>query len=392
MEKVQLSRTKRLLAGHPWVFSNELAHSVKGIEPGSLVELLDRRDRFLAIAYLNPHSLIAARVLSRERTVIDRAFIDRRLRSAVAHRQRFAKGRDAYRLVYSEGDGLPGLIVDRFGDCLALQVTTAGMERLTPAVVDALVDIVQPRTIVLRNDTQARQLEGLPKFKDVIRGALEPLPVIREGRVRIEVDPLNGQKTGFFLDQRDNRLLLASLVAGGRGIDLFCYTGAWGLQAAAAGAEVIAVDTSEQAIARARVNCDRNGLTSRLRFVQEDAFTFLAQQREAGAVFDFAVVDPPAFVKSKQKVKEALRAYGSLNTQVLSLIRAGGIVATSSCSYHIARDSFLDLLGRAAGNSGRSLRLLGLSGQGADHPIPLAMPEAAYLKCAFLQVGEEQTI
>ncbi len=386
MQQVQLRRIKRLLAGHPWVFSNEVAGSVKGMEPGSLVEVCDLRGNFLAVGYVNPHSLIAVRVLTRERETIDRAFIDRRLRAALAYRERFAPGRDGYRLVYSEGDGLPGLIVDRYGDCLVVQVSTAGMEQLTELVLEALEALVQPRVIVLRNDTQIRQLEGLGSFKGVVRGELDPLPVITEGRVRLEIDPLVGQKTGFFLDQRDNRLMLASLAGTGRGLDLFCYSGAWALQAAAAGAEVTAVDGSSRALSTARANAERNQLSEPLTWVESDVFDFLAQQRDSGERYDFAVVDPPAFVKNKKKIKEALHAYEQLNAAVLPLIAPGGIVATSSCSYHLDREAMLEMLRRAARTSRRSLRLLGIRGAGPDHPVPLAMPEAAYLKCAFIEV------
>ncbi|MFA5354385.1 MAG: class I SAM-dependent methyltransferase, partial [Thermodesulfovibrionales bacterium] len=240
--------------------------------------------------------------------------------------------------------------------------------------------------MVLKNDSQSRSLEGLPLMKKVVKGSLDALPRITEGAVEMEVDPLSGQKTGFFLDQRENRIALAGYVDGGKGLDLFCYSGGWGLQLAKAGADVAFVDASEQAITTARNNAGINSLEGRCRFEKADVFDFLKREAEAGNLYDVVVLDPPAFVKSRQKIKEALRGYREINTLAMAVVREGGILATSSCSYHIEKEIFLDILRTAARDAKKSPRLLEYRSQGRDHPVLLSVPETEYLKCAFLRM------
>ncbi len=386
MEKVHLKRTKRLRSGHLWVFSNEIAENPKQYQPGSLVSVHDSRDEFLGIGYINPQSLIAVRLVTRRQAPVDHAFFRDRIEKAKALRERFFPGAGAYRAVFSEADGLPGLIVDRYDRCCVIQILTAGMEMLRTLAIDAVDEVFAPETIVLRNDSHMRNLEGLAMGREVIKGSLDRLPEIREDGLSFLVDPMEGQKTGFFLDQRMNRLELSRYVQAGKGLDLFCYSGAWSLHAAAAGAEVTAVDSSETALAMLARNADLNGMSHRIKRVRDDVFAFLGQAMSGSRDYDFIVCDPPAFVKSSRHLKEATKAYRELNSLCMQLLRPGGILISSSCSYHLSRELFIEMLLSAAKESGRSLRLLSLRSQSPDHPVLLAMPETEYLKCAFLVV------
>lgn len=387
MRKVHLKRTKRVHVGHLWVFSNEIFESPKGYPAGSLVELFDRNEEFLGIGYINPGSLISIRVLSWERVVIDRDFFRRRLASALNLRERLFGAQDALRLVYSEGDYLPGLIVDRYGKCIVLQLLTYGMEAIREIMIDLLDEMLNPDVIVLKNEGRSRTLEGLPLYKEVVKGSLDVLPVIVEGGVSFEVDPFGGQKTGFFLDHKENRKVLRQFVRGGKGLDLFCYNGAWALSLASSGMEVTGVDESERAIERAVRNAAMNDLGGKTVFLHEEVFSFLKKESAAGEKrYDCIVLDPPAFVKSSAKIREGAKAYRELNGQCMKLLRSGGILVSSSCSYHLGREMFLDMLRAAGRDAGRNPRLLELRSQDRDHPVLLSVPETEYLKCAFLMV------
>lgn len=387
MQKVHLKRSRRVLHGHLWIFSNEIEESLREYAPGSLVQIFDRKDTFIGSGYINPKSLIAVRVLTRENIPLDRNFFRHRLRQAIELRQRTLGEAGACRLVFSEADYLPGLMVDRYGACLVVQLLTAGMEAQKELILDLLDELLSPETIVLRNDSRSRLLEGLPQYRELHKGNLEQLPVLDDRGVRFTVDPMEGQKTGFFLDQRENRSAFAGLVKQGRGLDLFCHTGSWSLILAAAGElQVTGVDSSERAIRQAEANAALNKLQDKAGFVVSDVFDFLKRQESAQALYDFIVCDPPAFVKSAGKIKEAVRAYTDLNAACMRLLRPGGLLATSSCSYHLQKELFVELLLAAAHISGRSLRLLALRSQAMDHPVLLAMPETEYLKCAFLVV------
>lgn len=387
MQKIHLKRTKRINGGHLWVFSNEIYESTRGYAPGSLVELFDRHESFLGTGYINPNSLISVRVLSRERAEINRDFFVKRMREAFDLRKRLFEGRDALRLIYSEGDYLPGLIADRYGKCIVLQFLTYGVESFKDMIIELVDEILAPDVIVLKNESRSRAIEGLPLYKELIKGSLDRLPVIEENGLSIEIDPFGGQKTGYFLDQKDNRRALRQYLKGGKGLDLFCYSGAWSLAAAMWGAEVTGVDESERAIGQAKKNAAMNALQGRAAFVRDDVFSFLrrsvADNREK---YDFIVLDPPAFVKSSAKMKEAVKAYREVNRLSMGLLKRGGLLVTSSCSYHLGREMFLEMLREASKDAQRGLRLLELRSQDRDHPVLLAMPETEYLKCAFLVV------
>lgn len=381
-----INRPSRILSNHLWVFSNELHGSPKGYEPGSIVELRDRKNNFLGIGYINPHSLIAVRVLTRENEAIDEAFFRKRITAALEYRKRFVRGTNAYRAVFSESDLLPGLIVDKYDDCLSVQILTLGMEKWTDTIIKVLDGIFSPRVIVLRNDSSSRTLEGLTMEKRVVKGSLDTLPVITDGNVRFEIDPMTGQKTGFFLDQAENREAFSLLTSEGAGLDLFCYAGAWSVKAAEKGAVVVGVDASEAAIERASRNAALNNLSGRCAFIKADVFDFVKDELVKGSLYDFVVLDPPAFVKSKAKTSEALRAYRDLNASSMKLLKKGGLIATSSCSYHIDRVTFMEMLRSASKDAGKTARVIESRSQAKDHPVSLAVPETEYLKCVILEV------
>ncbi len=386
MDKILLRRTARIITGHAWIFSNELATSPKSREPGSLVEVYDMKKDFIGVGYINPNSLIAVRLLTREKEPIDADFFRKRILNALRYRSMIGIKGDSFRAVFSEGDFLPGLIADKYGDCLVLQFLTLGMEKMKDIIIPLFDEIFSPAAIVLRNDSHSRTLEGLPLAKEVVKGSLPPLPLIHEGDIAFEVDPLAGQKTGFFLDQRENRLALSELVHGGRGLDLFCYAGAWGLQLAGKGAEVTFVDDSESALSQVKSNAALNGVENKCGYNKADVFSFLKEAINAGSRYDFIVLDPPAFVKSRLKIKEALKGYREINTLAMKLLREGGILATSSCSYHIEKSIFIDMLRDSARDARKQFRLLECRSQGKDHPVLLSVPETEYLKCAFLSL------
>jgi len=384
LPEVRLRRgdERRLKLGHPWVFSNEVETGLKGVAPGAVVQVIDSRGAPLGVGTANPHSLICVRLFTRGRAPLDRALLVRRLHQAQAVRDGLRLG-DTYRWVHSEGDRLPGLVVDRYGDGIVVQPLTAGTDRLWPELLPLLVEIAEPAWVVLRGDSPARTLEGLDARVEVAHGSLPEAPVVREGEVAYRFDPIGGQKTGFFLDQRDNRGRWAKLAAGERSLDLFCHTGGFALAAAAAGAtEVVAVDRSEPALALASESAAANHLADRLRFERGDCFTFLEQTE---ARWPRINLDPPAFIKSRKRIREGVAGYERLHTLALRRLAPGGLLMTSSCSHHLDLPTFLQVVARAASRTGRPVRLLAVTGAGMDHPVLPVLPESAYLKCLLLQ-------
>jgi 23S rRNA (cytosine1962-C5)-methyltransferase len=376
---------RRLLLGHPWVFSNEIASDLGTYEPGSLVDVYTHGGTFVGRGYINPRSLITVRILSHRREVIDGDFFHSRLAAALQLRDRLFPGVQSYRLVYSEGDLLPGLIVDRYQDQLVLQTLTLGMELRTEAICEALEHLMQPQAIVARNDVGIRTLEGLPHERKVLRGSLETPVEVWESDIRFRVDTWEGQKTGFYLDQRENRCTLQPLLAGERVLDAFCYTGAWALHAARAGArEVVAVDESAKAIRWAGDQAKDNGLDQVCQFMASNVFDFLREADTRHERYDCIILDPPAFVKSRSKVREGLEGYWEINRRAMRLLKPGGYLITCSCSYHIDPATFRTTLTRAARAARRTVALLEMRSQGRDHPVLLPLHESAYLKCAVL--------
>jgi 23S rRNA (cytosine1962-C5)-methyltransferase len=384
MKTIELKQKeeRRIQRGHPWVFSNELQSMPGPITPGELVDVQDSSGRFVGRGYINPHTLIAVRILTRKQEEIDQEFFQKRISTARALRTTLGFG-DSFRAVFSEGDDLPGLIVDKYADTLVLQSSTAGMDRLLQEILSALQQEYAPKAIVLRNDIASREIEGLTQETRVIFGEVSGPVLIEESGIRYKVDVLEGQKTGFFFDQRENRLALKDYVQGERTLDCFCYVGAWSLSAARFGAsEVIGLDSSERAIALASHNAALNGLTAQFR--KTDVFDELRALEKQKERFGCIILDPPAFVKSRAKVREALKGYKEINLRAMQLLEPHGILVTCSCSHHIDQDLFREMLLDAAYSARRQVRILEMRSQARDHPILLAARETQYLKCAIL--------
>ena len=376
----------RLRGGHPWVFSNEIAALDGPAEPGAAVEIVAADGQRLGTGYYNPHSLIAARLLTRQSESIDISdFYSASLKKALDYRRRLCDDLEALRLVHGESDALSGLVVDRYGDVLSVQLLTKGMDVRRELIVAALRELLAPRAIVARNDSGARELEGLPRCVELLHGeAPEPVEVTING-LRFAVDVLGGQKTGLFLDQRENCRRLHGLVQGVEVLDLFCYAGAWSQHAARYGAaRVTGVDASAAAVRQAEANARLNGLADRCRFVAADVFDFLREQR--GRRYGTVILDPPAFIKSRKHLAEGQKGYLTVNRRALEMVAPGGILVTCSCSHHLDRSTFLALIAQAAQLARRNVRLVEMRGQASDHPVLPACPESDYLKCAFLFV------
>lgn len=382
---------RRLLAGHCWVYSNEVdteRSPLKGLEPGAPVELFARGGRWLGHAYANPNSLICARLISRDRArPLSPALLLARLGQALTLRERLYE-QPFYRLVHGESDGLPGLVVDRYGELLVVQFTTAGMERARAEVLAALEQLTRPKRLLLRNDSPVRALEGLAQQVEWVLGDDSGEIALRESGLEFLLDPVRGQKTGWFFDQADNRAALKRFGPRARVLDVFCYLGAWGLRAAATGAEQVSfIDSSGEALARVGANAKRNGLSERIgELLQGDAFDALRQLREAGETFDCVILDPPAFIKRRKDQRDGELAYRRLHRLGMELLAPDGLLVASSCSHHLSREAFHRGLQQAARAAGRELQLLQDAGQGPDHPIHPAIAETAYLKTAFLRV------
>ncbi|MCX5800200.1 MAG: class I SAM-dependent rRNA methyltransferase [Candidatus Eisenbacteria bacterium] len=378
---------RRQRIGHPWIFSNEIEKSEGTIEDGGLVDVYSHGRTFLGRGHINRQSLISIRILTREPEEIDKAFFRERMRRAIEYRQTFAAGRDALRLVFSEGDFLPGLVVDSYLDCVAMQITTLGMERQTEILLDVIEELLNPAAIVLRNDTSARIQEGLPQEKTVARGSCSAPLLLKDMSLLTIVDLLNSQKTGLYLDQSENRSVLEDVVLGKRVMDCFCYGGAWGVDAARLGAvESVLVDASPRALEMAKQCAFLNGVPERCSFVQENCFSYLRKLHFAGERFDVVVLDPPGLVKSRGKLRAGVELYERLNTAAMKLVNPGGVLVTCSCSHNVDREMFLSLLARAASQARREVQIVEIRSQSKDHPMQLPGRVSEYLKCVTLKV------
>ncbi|HYW91744.1 MAG TPA: class I SAM-dependent rRNA methyltransferase [Gammaproteobacteria bacterium] len=378
---------RRIRAGHLWVFSNEIDTARTGLqafEPGQPVRIVAHSGKFLGSGYVNPHSLIAARILSRDpEHPPGESLLVHRLKVALSLRERFYE-RPFYRLAFGESDGLPGLIVDRYGDCLVAQITTAGMEALREPVVAALQRVVRPRAILLRNDQPVRGLEHLERYVEPIGEMPETLEV-PEGPGVFRISPHHGQKTGWFYDQADNRARLAPYVRGRSVLDLFSYVGAWGLGAALSGAaSVTCVDSSGPALELLLENARRNRQAPEV--LEGDAFEVLKALRADQRRFDVVIADPPAFVQRKKDFRRGAEAYRRLNRMALQVTAPDGFLISGSCSYHMPGDAFLQGMQAGARHVDRMLQLLECRGQSLDHPVHPAIPETAYLKMFYVRV------
>jgi 23S rRNA (cytosine1962-C5)-methyltransferase len=380
---------RRLSAGHLWVYSNEVDTSkspLTGFEPGSLAVIQSAAGKTLGAGYVNPRSLICARLLTRRpRATIDAGFFERRLRSALSLRESLFE-QPYYRLVFGESDGLPGLVVDRYGSVLVVQIATAGMEAMRDLLLEALDRVLSPTGILLRNDSSVRVLEGLSQETEVI-GEVPETVMLTEGGVHFEVPLGAGQKTGWFYDQRSNRQAMRKYVKDKQVLDVFSYVGAWGLQAAAAGAAgVCCVDSSPVAQTFMEKNIAANGLADKVRLENGDAFDVLKAMQDSDQRFDVVIVDPPAFIKRRKDIKSGEQGYGRLNRLALKLLAPDGILISCSCSMHLSEERLQHIVHQSAGKMGRQVQILERGFQCMDHPVHPAIAETAYLKALFCRV------
>ncbi|MGQ7246761.1 class I SAM-dependent rRNA methyltransferase [Halomonas sp. V046] len=381
---------RRLKAGHLWLYSNEIDIGVtplKDIVPGTQAIVEAANGRPMGVAYVNPHSLICARMVSRDPSMqLDRSLLVHRLNQALSLRQQlFAE--PYYRLVHGEADLLPGLVIDRFGDVVVVQINTAGMEAVKEALLDALDKVIKPSCIVLRNDTSGRRQEGLEEIVEVVKGELPEQVLLKENGVSFAAAVLDGQKTGWFYDHRVNRAWLNERVAGKRVLDLFSYVGGWGVQAAAHGAsEVLCVDSSATALDRVAENAALNGLHEQVAVGQGDAFEVLAALKADDEQFDVIILDPPAFIKRRKDIPNGERAYGKLNREAMRLLGRDGLLLSASCSMHLAPERLTEVVRGAVRHQDRQGQILFQGHQGPDHPVHPAIPETSYLKALGVRV------
>ncbi len=375
----------RVRAGHLWIYRSDVTAKPK-VESGAVVRVVDQRGRFVAWAHYGAESEISLRLLAQQEAPLGRAFWRARLQAAAAWRERVVGNTDSYRLIHAEGDLLPGLIIDRYGDSFTLQTLTRGMDALKPLWVELLNEAFQPRLIVERNDAKVRQLEGLPMKNSLLHGTPEDAAefAINENGLKFLVNLLEGQKTGAFLDQRENRAAVMQY-ARGRGLDCFSFHGSFALHLAKGCERVTAVDISAPAIERAQHNARLNELNN-IEFLEANVFDQLRDYDDAGERFDTIVLDPPAFAKNRGAVEAALRGYKEINLRALRLLNPGGVLITCSCSYHVGEELFLEMLTEAARDANRAIQIIEKRTQGRDHPILLTVPETYYLKCVILRV------
>lgn len=380
-------REIRIRSGHPWVYAAEVEREKGVFEDGDVVDIRDHQGRFLGRGYVNRRSEIVARMLTDRKEPIDEAFLRGRIQAALAYRERVVRDTEAYRVVFSEGDFLPGLIVDRYGPVLVVQFLTLGMEKRREIILACLDELLQPEAIYERSDVVVRQYEGLPQVRQVLKGSLDTKVPVREHGFAFVADIAQGQKTGLFLDQRENHEAFRGLVSGGRVLDGFCYTGAFGIHAAGYGAaEVLGIDQSEEAVAAATRHADLNGVADRCRFEVGNAFDRLSAFDRAHTRFDLVILDPPAFTRSSDAVGRAIKGYKEINLRAAKILVSGGYLVTCSCSYHVSENTFRNVVLEAVRDAGRSARLVEGRTQARDHPILLAARETQYLKCLILQV------
>jgi 23S rRNA (cytosine1962-C5)-methyltransferase len=387
--RLKRNEDRRLHAGHLWIFSNEVDTQQTPLvkfNPGELVRVLAHNDRALGLAYVNPQSLISARMLGTWK-LPDVAWLKTRLRAALALRERLYP-KPYYRLVYGESDGLPGLVIDRYGSACVVQIGTAGMELLKPRIQQALEQVLNCESLLFKNDGSTREMEGLPEYVETAKGRFDELALVVEDGLEFQAQLIEGQKTGWFFDQAANRRALVKYVRkGARVLDAFSYLGAWGVRAAHAGAgEVLCVDSSAAALELAASNAERNG--GKLTTVRGDAFDVLEDLAKKRVRFDIVVIDPPAFAKRKKDVPKALAAYKRLNQLAMHLIADDGILISCSCSYHVSAEDLQDAIAKAARGADRHLQILEVGGQAPDHPVHPAIPETRYLKAYFCRVNE----
>ena len=384
--EVRVSRkgADRVTSGHPWIFSSDIADR-DGAQPGQPVRVADPRGRPLGTAHYSSSSQISLRMLSRQVEDIGRDFFLRRLRAAEEHRRTVVRNTDAYRVVHGEADLLPALVVDRYGDYLVVQTLDQGMDAAKSVIASSLEEIFHPKGIVARNDVAVREKEELPLETTILSGEVPESVTVQMNGLTLRADLLRGQKTGIFLDQRDNYRAAARYARGGKALDCFTSTGGFALHVAGKCESVEAADSSGPALVTARANAAANGIAN-IDFKEADIFQLLSNYASARRHFSMVVLDPPAFAKSRRNVESATTGYKEINLRALRLLEAGGILVTCSCSHHLSESALLELVAQASLDANRTLRVLERRTQSPDHPILLTVPETLYLKCLILEV------
>jgi len=383
--RVNRKAADRVASGHPWIFTSDIVN-VDGAQSGAAVKVADQRGRALGTAHYSSASQIALRMLSHQVEEVGRDFYFKRLRAAEDHRRTVVPhGVDAYRVVHGEADLLPALVVDRYGDYLVMQTLDQGMDAAKAEIADCLTEIFQPRGIVARNDVAVRSKEQLPLETTVLAGEIPNSVALKINGLTMHADLLHGQKTGIFLDQRENYRAAAQYARGGKALDCFTSTGGFALHLAAKCESVEAVDSSENALATASANAVANEITN-IHFHEADVFDLLASHASARRQYSLVVLDPPAFAKSRRNLDSAITGYKDINLRALRLLQPGGILVTCSCSHHLSEATLLELVAQASLDANRTLRVLERRTQSQDHPILLTVPETLYLKCLILEV------
>ncbi|HEX5226507.1 MAG TPA: class I SAM-dependent rRNA methyltransferase [Bryobacteraceae bacterium] len=385
MPTVRISRkgASRIASGHPWIFSSDVLDRGQAAA-GDAVTVVGPSGGALGTAHYSEASQISLRMLSERVEAIDRAFFRQRIAAAEAHRKRVVADSEAYRLVHGEADELPGLVIDRYGDYFTLQTLDQGMDRAKSDIVGVLEELFAPRGIVERNDVAIRKREALPLVSGVVAGEAPETVALRMNGLKLHADLLHGQKTGIFLDQREN-YLAAARYGRGRALDCFTSTGGFALHLAARCESVEAIDSGEAALRVAKMNCEANGIAN-VELREADVFDLLGGYASARRRFDLVVLDPPAFAKSRQALDAAVRGYGEINRRALQLLDPGGVLVTCSCSHHLSEAELLEVVAKASLDTGRKLRVLERRMQAQDHPVLLTVPETLYLKCLILEV------
>lgn len=379
-------KEKRTEYGHPWIYKSDIQNVEGSFSPGDVVDIYSSKNKFLGRGYINLKSQIAIRVLTYEHEEIDYGFLYSRIKNAWEYRK-LAADPQSCRVIFAESDFLPALVVDKFNDVLVLQTTSLGIESFKPQIVDILNDIIKPAGIYERNDIPVRELEGLEQKKGFLSEEFDTRVEMRENGIKFLVDVENGQKTGYFLDQKENRAALKPFVKNAKVLDCFSHTGSFALHAAYYGAsEVLGIDISEHAVEYASNNAKLNGLEGVCRFEAANTFDRLRDYYDGGEKFDVIILDPPAFTKTKSAIEGAIRGYKEINLRAMKIIKSGGFLVTCSCSHHVDPELFMDIVYNAAIDSKRRVRLVEYRSQAKDHPVLLASEETEYLKCAILQI------
>ena len=382
---LKATRESRVRSGHPWVFASDVVNVIGDFEPGDVVEVYSSKDTFLGKAFYNPNSQITLRMLTYRDEPVNADFFRRRIQTAWEYRQALCDPMSC-RLIYSESDFMPGLILDKFSDVLVMQSMSLGIEKWKDCITDLLVQIIKPCGIYERSDVPVRRLEGMQQTTGLLYGEVPERVLMKENGISFSVDVINGQKTGYFLDQKENRLEVMKLSRDAKVLDCFCHNGSFALHAAKGGARsVLGVDISEEALVVARENAQMNDLNN-VTFEAHNCFDHLRELTDAREKFDIVILDPPAFTKTRSQVESALRGYKEINLRGLRLTRDGGYLVSCSCSQHVSTEQIVDMINLAARDAKKRVRFVELRSQGHDHPVLPASPETRYLKCAIMQI------